>query len=183
MGIFFFCLFTPSYLHHSVSDMTGEAAPHIHQFITPSEASSINKLLVCCVCGKFSLKQHPATWERRFTAKSTTNIKHAGKERTEESKHAVPFVAEAWCSRRGDMFLADANMVSEWLDPTGNMRGEILIIGRARYKYEERGMVVDPWWLVIKTNKPHLFQFYSRAFKPDCILAKPCSLKSNISTG
>lgn len=87
-----FCLFTPSYLHHFVSDMTGEAVLHIHQFIMQSEASSINKPVVCCVCGKFSLKQDPATWERRFTAKSATNI-NAEKEQTEETNRALPFVA------------------------------------------------------------------------------------------
>lgn len=74
-----FCLFTASYLRRIMSDMAGGAVSHIRCLITQSEASSINKPVVCCVCGSFLLKQQPVTGELHLTEKSATRIKHPEK--------------------------------------------------------------------------------------------------------
>lgn len=109
-----FCLFTASYLRRIMSDMAGGAASHIRCFITQSEASSINKSVVCCVCGRFSLKQQPVTGELHFTEKRDTNIKHAEKTGTEESNCTVPFVGEVRPPRSHcyDVFRPDADRAS-----------------------------------------------------------------------
>lgn len=89
---------------------------------------------------------------------SEEHNKYAEKEQTEERNHGsfcggAYVEARTSCLRCNDMFCPDAKVAFEWLDHTGNMRGEILIIGSVRCKYEDKRILVNLWWLVIKKKK------------------------------